>query len=43
MNDDSELEFQTEETIFSSNSKEKAKKDKFSSFEEALISSIFKK
>lgn len=41
--DDSDLEFQTEETIFSSNSKEKAKSDKFSSFEEALISSIFKK
>lgn len=43
ISDDSELEFQTEETIFSSNSKEKAKVDKFSSFEEALISSIFKK
>jgi len=43
VSDDSDLEFQTEETIFSSNSKEKAKTDKFSSFEEALISSIFKK
>jgi len=43
VSDDSDLEFQTEETIFSSNSKEKAKADKFSSFEEALISSIFKK
>ena len=41
--DDSDFEFQTEETVFSSNSKEKSKVDKFSSFEEAIISSIFKK
>lgn len=39
----SDFEFQTEETVFSSNSKEKPKVDKFSSFEEAIISSIFKK
>ena len=38
-----DFEFQTEETVFSSNSKEKSKVDKFSSFEEAIISSIFKK
>lgn len=41
--DESDFEFQTEETVFSSNSKEKSKVDKFSSFEEAIISSIFKK
>jgi hypothetical protein len=40
---ESDFEFQTEETVFSSNSKEKPKADKFSSFEEAIISSIFKK
>ena len=40
---ESDFEFQTEETVFSSNSKEKSKVDKFSSFEEAIISSIFKK
>jgi hypothetical protein len=38
-----EFEFQTEETVFSSNSKEKPKTDKFNSFEEAIISSVFKK
>ena len=38
-----EFEFQTEETVFSSNSKEKQKTDKFNSFEEAIISSVFKK
>lgn len=40
---ESEFEFQTEESVFSSNSKEKPKTDKFNSFEEAIISSVFKK
>lgn len=40
---EAEFEFQTEETVFSSNSKEKPKTDKFNSFEEAIISSVFKK
>lgn len=39
----SEFEFQTEEAVFTSNSKEKPKTDKFNSFEEAIISSVFKK
>jgi hypothetical protein len=43
LSNESDFEFQAEETVFSSNSKEKPKLDKFSSFEEAIISSIFKK
>ena len=41
--DDSDFEFQAEEAVFTSNSKEKPKVDRFTSFEEAVISSIFKK
>ena len=40
---ENEFEFQAEEAVFSSNSKEKPKTDKFNSFEEAIISSVFKK